>query len=124
MLEPLDATRLVATPEALDAADWSEGIVMRTAPDEVLLIGGHAPSLKDPHAIIESDAGWVGAWLNESESEALFRRTANWTLPTVRPVFAQGMVSHLPVKLWLEADRVLWVVPRSLGYEFEHRAGV
>lgn len=122
MFEPLVAVRLVSTPEALDAAQWPDGILMRTAPDEVLLIDGTAPQLTDPHAIIEVDAGWMGSWLSSSESDALFRRTASWVLPTERPAFAQGMASHLPVKIWLEADRALWVVPRSLAREFEHRA--
>ena len=122
MLEPLNTVRIVSTAEALDAATWTDGIVMRTAPDEVLLVDGAAPQLDDPHAIVENDAGWVGTWLTSPESNALFRRTANWVLPVERPTFAQGMASHLPVKLWLESDRVLWVVPRSLAHEFEQRA--
>lgn len=122
MLEGLHTVRIVSTAEALDTATWTDGIGMRTAPDEVLLIDGAAPQLDDPYAIVEHDAGWVGTWLTSAESDALFRRTASWVLPTERPTFVQGMASHLPVKLWIETDRVLWVVPRSLAHEFEQRA--
>jgi hypothetical protein len=117
----LDATRIVATPRALDTATWTAGLVLRTAPDEVLLVSGAPPEIADSHAIVQSDAGWMGMWMATADFEIRFGAAADWALPTDRPAFAQGMMHHLPVKLWVEHERVLLVVPRSLAHELAER---
>lgn len=120
-MDELHLTRIVATADALDQATWGEQIALRTAPDEVLLLNSAPPIIRDEHAIIERDHGWLGTWMNRANFEAMFERSADWVLPVEKPAFAQGMISHLPVKVWGEHDRVLVIVPRTLAHEFIER---
>lgn len=120
-MDELQVTRIVATADALDQATWSEQIALRTAPDEVLLLDSAPPEIRDEHAIIERDHGWMGIWMDRANFEIMFEESADWVVPTETPSFAQGMISHLPVKLWLEHERVLLVVPRTLAHEFVER---
>ena len=64
MLERLVATRVVADPAALDEARWPDSaIVLRTAPDEALVLGlVDADAVSDPHAIVRPETGMVGVW--------------------------------------------------------------
>lgn len=120
--ERLPVTRLVSTPVALDAAAWPEhAIVMRTAPDEVLLIGGAAPDLEDEWAIVLDDAGWSGVWLDAELGETFLRHACEWRPPSERPAFAQGMVAQLAVKIWFEQDRMLLVTIQTVGDELADR---
>jgi hypothetical protein len=127
LAEHVDATRIVATPEALDAVIWPRGVLaMRIAPDEALVIteGDHEIArdiVKDPHAIVEYDAGCAGAWVAADEALAFLERACEWELPRERPAFAQGAVADLPMKLWLEEDRVLLIVPAPYATDLEER---
>jgi hypothetical protein len=127
LAEHIDAIRIVATPAALDAAIWARGaLAMRIAPDEVLVIteGEHEIArdiVKDPHAIVEPDAGFAGAWVAADEALAFLERACEWELPRERPAFAQGAVADLPMKLWLEEDRVLLIVPAPYATDLEER---
>ena len=127
----LDAVRLVSTSAAIDAALSSgaladDTIVLRTAPDEALIIGARADTIDvdDPHAIVVDDRGWKGAWLSADDTAALLRSEAAWQPPTERPSLAQGMIAHLPVKLWLEADRTLLIVPHVSAADLTHRIDI
>jgi hypothetical protein len=42
-------------------------------------------------------------------------------LPTARPAFAQGAVANIPLKLWFEHDRVLFIVQSPFAADFEER---
>ena len=122
-LDRISATRIAATPEALDSAAWPDGaLVLRLAPDEVLvtpmLAGFH---LSDPHAIIVSESGFAGAWLAAAEAVEVLQRCCEWQLPTRRPAFAQGAVAGIPAKLWFETDRVLFLVPAPYAHDFAER---
>lgn len=141
----LEATRILAAPAALDDANWPEGAaILRIAADEVLVIGvaqvsrtgsslpipaalhaagGLAPpdSVADPHAIVERETGFSGAWLPAEEAAAILSRTCAWELPVERPAFAQGAVAEVPVKLLLEEDRLLIAVQTPLAQELEDR---
>ncbi len=125
--EHIEATRIVATPAALDAATWPRSaLVMRIAPDEVMVITEVEPEImrdiiKDPHAIIERDGGFAGTWVAADQALALLERACEWELPRERPAFAQGAVADLPMKLWLEKDRVLLIVPAPYATDFEER---
>ena len=122
MLERLRATRVVATPEALDRAVVATGcIVLRIAPDEALIIGEHPITADDPHAIVVDDAGWCGAWLSAEAAERFLRAECQFSTPPERPALAQGMVAGLPVKLWLEAERTLFVVPHVFAHDLQAR---
>jgi hypothetical protein len=125
--EHIDATRIIATPAALDAAIWPRGaLAMRIAPDEALVITEARHEIardivKDPHAIVERDAGFAGAWVAADEALAFRERACEWELPRERPAFAQGAVADLPMKLWLEEDRVLLIVPAPYATDLEER---
>lgn len=123
-LETFTATRLVATPAALDNAQWpANALPLRTAPDEILLLNASVPiSLPaDEHAIIVPESSFMGLWLPIDEALAFLERTCAWELPLARPAFAQGAVANVPVKLWLEPARVLFIVQAPFAADFERR---
>lgn len=119
----LEATRVMASPEALDAlATATDDRVLRIAPDEALVLGGVPPeAVPDPHAIVERETGFSGAWIESSQATELLARTCDWELPSSRPAFAQGAVAGVPVKIHFEVDRVLFVVQTPWAHELEER---
>lgn len=123
--ERISLWRIVAIPAALDNALWPENaIVLRSAPDEVFVISDTGPHLKsDPHAIIEPDGGFAALWLPATEALDLLTRTCRWELPRNRPAFAQGAVAGIPVKLWLDHERVLFLTPAPYAADLEDRLG-
>ena len=122
MVERIPVTRVVSTPEALDGAAVPPGtIVLRIAPDEAIVLGETQVEVADPHAIVFADSGWAGVWLDSTSAAAFLLAECEWELPSARPAFAQGMVSHLAAKLWLEEDRTLILVPSAMRAELEAR---
>lgn len=124
-LEPMIATRIVATPAALDAVAWrADALVLRVAPDEVIVAGDIQSDLilsHDPHAIIVAETGLDAVWLAANEALDFLERTCEWELPRQRPAFAQGAVAGLPLKLWFETERVLFIVPAPFAADLEER---
>jgi hypothetical protein len=120
----ISARRVAANPAALDGAAWPAGsLVLRIASDDVLIIGDGVLGVTDPHAIVDEESGFAGIWMPADEAEAFLAAECAWALPPARPAFAQGMVAGLPLKLWLESDRVLLVVPVTLAHELAARLG-
>jgi hypothetical protein len=114
-LERLRGVRVVAAPDALDAARFPDAsVVLRSAPDEVYAIGASAVDVADPHAIVTEEASYAGCWLDAAEAQEWLERECAWELPVARPALAQGMVAGIATKLWLEDDRVLVVVPATM----------
>jgi hypothetical protein len=101
-LERLRGLRVVAHPAALDAARWQgdDVTILRFAPDDAFAIGADGVEVDDPDAIVESEAGFVGAWLTVSDVVGHIE----WALPVERPILAQGSVANVPSKLWLATD--------------------
>lgn len=122
-LKLLHGTRIVATPVALDKAVWSQDVLaLRIAPDQVFVTPAiSAAFVDDQHAIVAPDAGFAGAWIVSDEALDFLERSCEWELPRERPAFAQGAVAGLPVKLWLEDDRVLFLVPAAYATDLEER---
>ncbi len=116
-------TRIVAKPAALDAALWpAAALVLRLAADEVFVTAVVDASLvDDPHALVVPDAGFVGVWLPMAAAQDFLERECEWEVPATRPAFAQGMVAGLPMKLWLETDRVLFLVPAPYATDLQER---
>lgn len=114
--------RIVARPEALDTAVWpADGLPLRLAEDDVLLLGGDgAIEIDDPDALIVRDAGHVGVWLEGTDLD-LIASVVEWRLPVDRPALSQGAVAALPARLWCEDHRVLVIVVAPLGAELEER---
>ena len=124
-LKRLAATRIVATPDSLDEMTWpDEVLVLRFAPDEVLVMPplGSVP-IRDPHAIIIADSGFMGVWMDANEAMLFLECACAWELPQARPSFAQGSVAGVATKIWLAADKVLFVVQAPYAAEFEERLG-
>ena len=125
-LKRLQATRIVSTAPVLDAADWPEDVrVLRTAPDEVLIVppvrNVSTVTDSDPHAIVLTDASFAAVWLPTAAANRLIEHGCEWEVPQERPSFAQGSISGIATKLWLEEDRVLFIVPAPYVAEFEER---
>ncbi len=130
-LNPIPATRIVATPAALDAAHWPpEALVLRFAPDEALIMSAvtegvdsiiEAIILDDPHAIVIAETGYAGLWLAADKALDFLERACEWALPSDRPAFAQGAVAGIPTKLWFEEQQVLFILPAPYAVDFEER---
>lgn len=101
-LEPMHGLRVVADPAALDDARWEGDAVsvLRFAPDDAFGIGARSVDVDDVDAIVESEAGYVGAWLPIED----VLPHIEWSLPAERPALAQGSIASVPAKLWLPAD--------------------
>ena len=121
-LEPLRGLRVVATPEALDDARWTGAVTLvRFAPDEALAIDATAVDLDDPDAIVEEEAGFVGARLGAAD---LARVTAHvdWPIPNDPGVVAQGKVAGVPAKV-LVGEPSLLVTQAAYAHELADRLG-
>lgn len=125
VLERMIATRIVAMPTALDAVAWpADALVLRIAPDEVIVLTEVEPDLMlrhDPHAMVVTETGFVSVRLALDEAMEFLERNCEWELPATRPAFAQGMVAGLPLKLWFEAERVLFITPAPFAADLEER---
>lgn len=106
MVEPEPATagtRIVAAPGALDRARWPDGsIVVRLAPDEVLLLDADPPALEDERAIVTRDSSWFGVTVPPEDLGNL-RHRVSWRVPDSAG-FAQGSLGGVPVRLVVHAD--------------------
>ena len=119
--EPLRAVRVMAAPEALDALDWPDGVALRLAPDDLLLIGSPAAGMGDESAIVEDEVGFVGWWLTPDELRDHVLPHVDWPLPVARPALAQGLVAGVPAKLWLTDDRSLLLCAAAYAHELMDR---
>ncbi len=122
-LQRMPATRIVAIPAALDATNWPvTALVLRTAADEVSIMPPPAElKLADPHAIVAAEGSLAGAWVPANTALAFLERACEWEVPPARPAFAQGTVAGVPTKLWLEQERVLFVIPAPYIEDFQER---
>lgn len=118
----IQGRRVVAQPGALDAASWPTGaLTLRLAADDVLLIGDGDIVVDDPFAIVCDEAGFSGAWLASSEFSALAQAHIHWALPVDRPALAQGLMAGVPVRVWLDSERVLLLTSTVSAYELAGR---
>ena len=64
-LNQITVTRVVASPAALDAAQWSaDALVFRTATDELFVYPAQDQvAVDDAYAIVLRDGGHAGVWL-------------------------------------------------------------
>ena len=132
-LTPLSVSRCVASPAALDSiGPAGDLLVLRTAPDEALIVtrthwdGGTIdvqwnPASTDDHAITIADTSLHGAWMPIAPALDALQYACDWELPAARPAFVQGAVAGLPVKIWFEHDRVLFIVAAPFAADFEER---
>lgn len=119
--EILAGTRVVADPSTIDTVVAPEGArLLRIAPDDLFVLGGGDVKVDDSEAIVEPEIMFAGLWLHRTAAEDWVSLNADWQLPP-GDGFAQGMVAALPVKILVEGDRVLVIVPVSFAQELEER---
>ncbi len=119
----LAGTRIMADPVALDPLEAPDGgHLLRLAPDDVLLLPAVAEvEVDDPYAIIEPEAGFSGAVLDEADLPRL-QAACGWKFPCHRPAFAQGAAAGIPVKLLFGTDgKTLVLAPTVLAHHMEER---
>ena len=118
--EALRGTRVVASPQVLDALAWPEAVAaLRFAADDLFALGATNPQVAD--AIAEEEAGLVGWWLSLEELHVHVLEHVDWPLPATRPALAQGLVAGVPAKLWLTRDRALLLCAAAYARELEER---
>jgi hypothetical protein len=122
-LEPVEAWRVVASPEALDRARWhgDDVDVLRIAPDEALGLGATGVELTgDPDAIVEPEAGYSVAILDQLD-ELTVRDHVEWDLDAADEL-AQGKVAGVPAKVRI-GNPTLLVVQTAYADELARRLG-
>jgi hypothetical protein len=122
-LKRLTATRIVATPPALDEIIVpANTVAMRFAPDELFLTPA-TPDLAvaDAYAIVIEEGGYAGISLAAAAAKAFLERSCEWAIPTERPVFVQGKIAGIPAKVYLEENAVLFIVPAAYAHDFQER---
>lgn len=126
--ERLNAVRITAAPAAIDALNWpARAIPVRIAPDDLLVVDASLDTARlvldhDPHAIVEPEPLFCGAWLDDDQFARLVERL-EWPLPAHRPSMAQGMVAGLAVKIVQLTDRTLLIASVSVFHEIPDRLG-
>ncbi len=106
--DALSGRRVVADPAAIDAlvvALPPSVSTIRTAPDEVLVLGDASLTVDDPHAIVEDEVGFVAITIER----AILERHLEWPLPADGGL-AQGAIAGVPAKVTLRSDGRAWVV--------------
>jgi hypothetical protein len=124
-LEALRGMRIVASEAAIDGGRWQgdHALALRLAPDEVLVLAPEGVRVFEEGAIYDLETGFVGAWLDPSELEAV-RGRMEWVLPGDRPALAQGKVAGVPARLWLGEDgRCLLLTHAAYADELQERLG-
>ena len=123
--ESVAGLRVVAEAASLDGARWSgDGPItlVRIASDEAFAIGATAVDLDDPEAIVEPEAGFSVATLDEAALEGLLAHV-EFRLPDDRPALVQGKVAGVPAKLLLRGGSApaLLVVQTAYVADLEAR---
>ncbi len=122
-LEPVVGLRVVATPEALDRAEWAgdDVDVVRIAPDEALGIGASGVVVDDPHAISVPEHGFVVGLLTDADLATLAAHV-DWPIPSTIGSLAQGKIGGVPTKLIIGSPTLL-VTNAAYADELRERLG-
>jgi hypothetical protein len=116
-LEIAAGIRVVAGPEALEAARWhgDDVDVLRIAPDEALALGATGADVDgDADAIVEPEVGFAVALLTASEAGDLGAH-ADWPIPETPGTLAQGKIAGVPAKLLVGEPTLLLLAAAVVG---------
>jgi hypothetical protein len=122
-LKRLTATRIVATPSALNSvAVPANTVTLRFAPDELFLTPA-TPNVvvDDGFAIVIDEGGYAGISLPTTTANTFLERNCEWAIPAERPVFVQGAIAGIPTKLYLQENNVLFIIPAPYAHDFQER---
>jgi hypothetical protein len=118
--ELLHGLRVVATPAAIDGILLpADGVVLRIAPDDAVVVGAAAMAVDDPHAIVEHEYAFVYWRLTPAEFAPITHRI-EWPLPDPGQL-GQGLIAGVPAKIMIALDHVLLVVSAGLAHELIER---
>jgi hypothetical protein len=118
--ERLHGLRVVAKPAAIDAILMpADGLMLRIAPDDAIVVGAVALTVDDPFAIIEPEYAFV-QWSLTSAEFAPVVDHIEWPLPALG-LLGQGLIAGVPAKIVIGADDVLLVVSAGLAHELAER---
>ena len=104
--------RVVASPEAIDAAAWQdagpgpdefEPLILRFAPDEAFAVGATGVHIDDPEAIAEPELGYTAVMFPVDEFIDVVLPRIEWPVPPTRPAFCQGSIAGVPAKLYIDS---------------------
>ena len=70
-------------------------VVLRLAPDDLLVVGAAVGAAQPESAIVDEEHGFVGWWLTPEELAEVVQHV-EWALPEARPALAQGLVAGVP----------------------------
>ena len=120
--ERLEATRIVADPAALDGIEAPDGgHLVRLAPDDLLVFPPlQQVDVADRYAITEPETGFSAARFDRSQLAHL-QAVCAWEFPRRRPVFAQGHLAGIPVKMLFDDGGVRVLVPAVLAHHLQER---
>jgi hypothetical protein len=118
--EELHGLRIVAAPDAIDAAlAGYAGTVLRIAPDDALVLEPSTIAVDDVHAIVEPEHAFVHWRLSPQEFSEIARHI-EWPLPPVGHL-GQGLIAGVPAKIVIGHDDVLLIASASLAHELMER---
>jgi hypothetical protein len=118
--ELVAAVRVAARSAALDAASWpADAAVLRTAPDEVLLVDALDVGPPEPDAIVLADMSWVRFAMTPVVGAAVMAGGAAWPPPDVG--LGQGLIAGVPAKLVVGDDEWWIIVGAVVADEFAER---
>ena len=104
--------RVVASPEAIDAAAWQdagpgpdefEPLILRFAPDEAFAVGATGVHIDDREAIAEPELGYTAVMFPVDEFIDVVLPRIEWPVPPSRPTFCQGSIAGVPSKLYIDS---------------------
>jgi hypothetical protein len=118
--ESLHGLRVVAKPAAIDAILMpADGLMLRIAPDDAIVVGAVALTVDDRFAIVEPEYTFVQWRLTPAEFAPVVDRI-EWPLPTTGQL-GQGLIAGVPAKIVIGANDVLLVVSAGLAHELAQR---
>ncbi|MEP7202125.1 MAG: hypothetical protein ABI894_05920 [Ilumatobacteraceae bacterium] len=118
--ERLHGLRVVAKPEAIDAAVLPVGAtLLRIAPDDAIITNVATLTLDDPFAILEPEYAFVH-WRLSLDEFAEVADHIEWPLPSPGEL-GQGLIAGVPAKIVITSDDVLLVVSAGLAHELAER---
>ena len=94
--ELISGLRVVAAPAELDAMTWADDtVVLRLAPDDLLVVGAAVGAAQPESAIVDEEHGFVGWWLTPEELAEVAHHV-EWALTRRSPCLAQGLIAGVP----------------------------
>jgi hypothetical protein len=112
--------RVVAKPAAIDAILMpADGVMLRIAPDDAIVVGAVALTVDDPFAIIEPEYAFVHWRLTPAEFAPVTDHI-EWPLPALG-LLGQGLIAGVPAKIIIGPNDVLLVVSAGLAHDLAER---